>query len=186
VIDTMSAFHNGDENDAALMREFFKGPRKLAELGATVVIIHHDGKAESSKDYRGSSDFKAAVDQAFHVTNLSPDPGRLDRINLRCFKSRFGFSGSVVYFYAGGRFIRDQRVDAPARTQADHLTALLRQNPGRTQRDFESLTLKAGIARSATRDFLDNGVLSGVIRRELGANRAFHYALIGGKDDAEI
>ena len=36
------------------------------------------------------------IDQAFHVTNISSD-GKLDRIRLRCFKSRFGLSGNLVY-----------------------------------------------------------------------------------------
>jgi hypothetical protein len=100
VIDSLAAFISGDENSASDMRAFMHGTRRLVDLGATVIVIHHDGKAESARDYRGSSDFKAAVDQAFHVSNISAD-ARLGRLSLRCFKSRYGFTGSLVYDYAG-------------------------------------------------------------------------------------
>ncbi len=93
VIDSFIAFLEGDENSATVVRAFMNILRKLADLGATIILIHHDGKAESARDFRGSSDFKAGLDQAFHVTNLSQD-SRLDRLTLRCFKSRYGFHGS--------------------------------------------------------------------------------------------
>ena len=101
VIDTLVGFFEGaDENDAAAMRSFRdRELRRLADHGATIILIHHDGKSETARDFRGSSDFKAAVDQAFHVSNIGPD-GKLDRLTLRVFKSRFGYSGSLVYFYA--------------------------------------------------------------------------------------
>ena len=164
------------------MRSFMNGARHLADLGATVIVIHHDGKADSARDFRGSSDWKASVDQAFHVTNVTSD-GKLDRLNLRCYKSRYGFSGSLVYQYAGGRFVRDERADAPARTAADQLTDLLRQNPGLTLTAFEALAIKAGIPRSRTRNFLLGGERSG-IRAESGARRAVHYSLIEGGNHA--
>ena len=89
IVDSMIAFHGGDENDAAETRAFMQQCRMLADLGATVLVLHHNGKAETAKEYRGSSDFKAAVDAAFHVSNFGPD-GRLDTLRLHCFKSRFG------------------------------------------------------------------------------------------------
>ncbi|MDP8989138.1 MAG: hypothetical protein M3N41_03535, partial [Acidobacteriota bacterium] len=120
-------------------------------------------------------DFKAAVDQAFHVTNISRD-GKLDRLSLRCFKSRYGFCGSLVYLYSGGQFTRDEREDAPARTAADQLTEILRTNPGIGSRELDAVATKRGLTRSQTREFINNGVLAGVIRRETGAkNRVRHY-----------
>lgn len=41
--------------------------RNLAAAGATVLIIHHTGKGDGTKEYRGSSDIVAAVDAAFVV-----------------------------------------------------------------------------------------------------------------------
>jgi GTPase SAR1 family protein len=175
IIDSLIAFLGGDENDASVMRGFMNGARQLTDLGATVVTIHHDGKSTTAQDFRGSSDFKAALDQAFHITNITSD-GKLDRLSLRCYKSRYGFSGSLIYNYAGGLFLRDERVDAPARTAADQLTSILRTNPGITSREFDELSAKAGVARSRARVFLDNGILSGEVRREIGAkNQRRHY-----------
>lgn len=175
VIDSVIAFLGGDENDAAVMRGFMNGARRLVDVGCSVVVIHHDGKADSARDYRGSSDFKAAVDQAFHITNVTTD-GKLDRLSLRCYKSRYGLSGSLIYLYAGGRFVRDDRDDAPAVTTAEQLTAILRMNPGIGSKQFEDLAAKDGLGRNRARDFLSNGVLAGSIRREeIGRNRFQHY-----------
>src|SRR5205823_4928429 len=86
VVDSLIAFHGGDENDAGETRRFMHRCRRIADLGATVVIIHHDGKSERAKDFRGSSDFKAAIDLGFHVANFGD--GCLDRLVLRPFKAR--------------------------------------------------------------------------------------------------
>jgi len=181
VSDSLSAFNIGDENSAADMRRFMDQGRRLADLGATNIVIHHDGKGDSSRDFRGSSDFKANVDQAFHVTNLGPD-GLLDRLTLRCFKSRYGLNGSIVYRYAGGKFIRDERKDASARSLAEQLTALLRQHPGIGARAFEEKAQKQGLGRQRARDFLANGVLAEVIRRENAGRNGFRHYLQEGNE----
>ena len=77
-----------------------------------------------------------------------------------------------MYLYAEGRFVRDERVDAPARTAADELTELLRQNPGVETARFEKLAEKRGVSRSRTREFLANGVLGGFIEFERGSKNA--------------
>jgi hypothetical protein len=183
LIDSVVAFFGGEsENDAAAMRKFMHGPRRLADLGASVVLIHHDGKADSARDFRGSSDFKAAVDVAFHVTNSSPD-GKIENLRLRCFKSRFGFSGEIVYRYAGGKMLRDEAWDAPAQSRGLELTGLLRQHPGIKAKDFEDLAHKQGLGRNRARTFLQDGILSGVVRREIGAQRAQHHYLAGVEND---
>ena len=138
--------------------------RRLADLGATVAVIHHSGKADSSTDFRGSSDFKASVDVAFHVTNLSSDGKLLDRVTLRCFKSRYGFTGSIVYHYDGGRFVRDGRTDAPQRTASDQLTSILRRHPDLAGDAFEKLAADCGISRNRARTFLLDGVDAGLIK----------------------
>jgi hypothetical protein len=169
IVDSLIAFLEADENDAAQMRRFMNGLRKLADIGATAIVVHHDGKAETARDFRGSSDFKASLDQAFHVSNLGSD-GKLDRLNLRCFKSRYGFSGSLVYHYAGGRMVPNQSIDAPMKSMAEQLTEILRQNPGLTGEKFEKLAVSKGSTRQCARDFLANGVLAGTVHMERSAN----------------
>jgi hypothetical protein len=130
IVDSMVAFHGGDENDAGETRAFMQQCRTVADLGGTVVVVHHDGKADTSKDYRGSSDFKASLDEGFHITNLPGPDGRLGTLCLRCYKSRFGFAGELLYRYNASQFVRDQDPSAPSQTISERLTELLRTNPG--------------------------------------------------------
>jgi predicted ATP-dependent serine protease len=44
IVDSLSAFYGGDQNDAGEMRTFMNQCRKLADLGSTVAVIHHDGQ----------------------------------------------------------------------------------------------------------------------------------------------
>jgi hypothetical protein len=178
IVDCLIAFFKGDENSAADMRRFMDKLRRLSFEGATVVVIHHDGKADKARDYRGSSDMKASIDQSFHVTNVGPSM-RLDTLRLRCFKSRYGLSGDIVYRYADGRFVRDERPTAPARTVADQLRALLQRNPGIGVREFEKKAADEGIARSAARDFVESGVQEGSVGRTPAGRNKFRLTWEG-------
>src|ERR1035437_8059022 len=135
IVDSFSAFHGGDQNDAGETRAFMNRCRRVADLGACVIVIHHDGKAETSKDYRGSSDFKAAVDQAYHVASFGSD-GRLDKLVLRPYKSRIGAAAEITYNYADGQFLRGDAAEA-RQTVGEQLTVLLRMNPGITGRRLD-------------------------------------------------
>jgi len=175
VVDSLSAFYDGDQNDASAMRGFLYGCRKLADLGATVVIIHHDGKAESAKDYRGSSDFKAGIDQAFHVSNFGEEG--LDKLTLRTYKSRYGLMGSLMYCYAGGKFLRAEAGEANL-TVTEQLISLLRTNPGIRVTEFEQLVVKYNISRIRARTFLNEGLLSGLVGVRTGPRTTKRYYLV--------
>ncbi len=183
-VDSLSGFHVGDQNDAGEMRAFVHRCRRLANLGATVIIVHHDGKAESAKDYRGSSDFKAAVDVAFHVSNFASG-GRLDKLLLRTYKHRFGFSGDLSYQYAGGQLVRAESAETN-QTISEQLTAVLRLNPGANRKRFEELAAVRGIGRNQARAFLDAGVLSSGIRRERGPNNTKRHFLAATDAQGEL
>jgi hypothetical protein len=180
IVDSFSAFHGGDQNDASETRAFMHRCRRVADLGACVIVIHHDGKAETSKDYRGSSDFKAAVDQAYHVASFGSD-GRLDKLVLRPYKSRIGAAGEISYEYADGQFLRGDAGEA-RHTVSDQLTELLRTNPGITGRKYEELATTRSISRERAREFLNAGVFAGSVRRESGQRNAKRFFLNGGGD----
>jgi hypothetical protein len=184
VVDSLAAFHGGDENSAGEMRTFMNRCRRVANLGATVGIVHHNGKSETAKDYRGSSDFKAAIDCGFHVTNYS-DTGLLDKMVMRPFKMRMGASGEIVYFYADGRFVRGEATEA-RETITDQLMGLLRMNPYVTGKQFEDLAAKQEIIRTRARSFLATGVLAGTIKRDKGAGNLRRHYLPGTEAQNEI
>jgi DnaB-like helicase N terminal domain/AAA domain len=181
IVDCAAAYMaGGDENNAGEMRKFIRRCRRLADLGATLNLVHHDGKAETAKDYRGSSDFLAAVDVAYHVSNYSSD-GSLDQVRLRPYKHRFGCLRQILYHYRDGRMVRDDAPAAPAKVKAEQLTELLRRNPGIGQRDYERLVVAAGTPRRQAREWLETGVRAGEIRCERGTHNKRRYYLTVGE-----
>jgi len=87
VWDSLVEFARCDEQSSTGMREFMKLFRRLAHVGATVIVLHHTGKSKTSKDYRGSTDIKASVDMAYVVTGHARQ-GKLHRLEMTPFKSR--------------------------------------------------------------------------------------------------
>ena len=80
IIDSLIAFSQVDENDATKVRAYTGGLRRLADAGATVILLHHCGKGESTKHYRGTSGFEDSLDIGYVVTNIGPDSSRLDHV----------------------------------------------------------------------------------------------------------
>jgi RecA-family ATPase len=180
VVDSVVSFHPGSENDAAETRAFMQGLRRLADLGATVIFLHHSGKSDSSKDYRGSSDYKAAVDSAYHLANLV-NTTKLEALRLRAFKTRLASSAELCFRYQDGKFILDRR--GSTATAYDMLVSLLIQNPRMTVSAFENLAFGKGLGRDKARAFLTAGVNSGTITFETASHNRKLHTWIGSKDD---
>src|SRR5579872_2838103 len=49
IVDSVIAFHPGTENDANETRRYMAQYRSLTKMGATVILLHHIGKSETSK-----------------------------------------------------------------------------------------------------------------------------------------
>jgi AAA domain len=86
--DSFVEFNPGDEMSATDTRQFMKQFRALANDGATVLILHHTGKAAAAQDYRGSSDIKAGVDTAYRLDSEARREGKIHRLKMVNFKSR--------------------------------------------------------------------------------------------------
>jgi len=167
IIDSVIAFHPGAENDSNETRRYMAQYRRLTAMGATLVLLHHIGKSETAREYRGSSDYKASIDIGYKLTNLG-DSARLSALELRPFKQRFSVAPVLHLRYDNGVFSVDQ---AEARkTLTEQLCDLLKLNPGTTKSEFESLAADRGLGRNRARDFLASGVKGGTIRVEPGAN----------------
>lgn len=83
IVDSLIRFHEADENSATEMAQVMSHARLLSTEGATVVLIHHRGRNDSSL-YRGSSDILGAVDMAFSITR----DRKVGNLRLDCFKNR--------------------------------------------------------------------------------------------------
>lgn len=72
LIDTITRFIDGDENESEDMRKFARKVFRLVNAGATVVLLHHSKKGSSGSlddGLRGSSELAAFVDSCW-VTEL--------------------------------------------------------------------------------------------------------------------
>jgi hypothetical protein len=181
IIDALAGFHGGDENDAAETEIFMAQLRQLSNLGATVILLHNIGKAETSKLFRGSQRIKDGVDAGFCLTNLG-EPLRLETLRLKAFKARCGVLPELTIFYAGGRFERDAR--GPVKTEKESLRDLLIANPGVATKRFEDLASEKGLGRNRAREFCAEGVLAGTIRRDMGGNYRKFFTWIGSQKGA--
>jgi hypothetical protein len=166
IFDSVIAFHPGDENNANETRRYMAQYRKLTAMGATVIVLHHTGKSETSQEYRGSSDYKASIDIGYKLTNS--DPARLSRLELAPFKQRFSVAPILHLRYEDGIFSIDQ--SEIRKTAHEQLADLLKQNPGITKKEFDLLAVKRKLGRNRARSFLDKGVKNGTIRVEPGTN----------------
>ncbi|HWE52462.1 MAG TPA: AAA family ATPase [Bryobacteraceae bacterium] len=169
IVDSLVAFLQGEENSATEVRAYMQGFRKLADMGATVIILHHSGKADSAREYRGSSDIKASIDIGYHLAN-SGSTSELGTLRLRAFKARFSVNPEAVFHYETGRFRMDAR--APFVSAGDSLVTLLRNNPFVSKDAFEDLAKKEGISRTRARDFLSSGHLNGTVLISTGERGA--------------
>lgn len=174
IVDSLIGFHPGAENDNSETRRYMSQYRKLASAGAGIVLLHHSGKGENTKEYRGASDIKGSVDIAYHLANLSGD-GTLGTMRLKAFKMRFSATPELVFRYVNGEFLVDDRGTAP--TVTDSLGALLKANPGIRAADYEQLAADKNLGRNRARQFLHNGLSSGVVAmvRGGGNSKGFYW-----------
>ena len=91
VFDSLRRFHLGSENAPEEMAVIMAHLRELTKAGATVLVLHHTGKAEGSI-YRGSTEILAGVDVAFSLEKDKQQTRVLGTpvpLTLRCVKHRF-------------------------------------------------------------------------------------------------
>lgn len=182
IVDSLIGFFEGDENNASEVRQYMHAFRQLANMGATVVVLHHPGKGESSKDYRGSSDIKASIDVGYKLTNQG-DVSRLTSLHLAAFKARFTVETEAIFHYRDGEFQMDRR--PVVQMNEDIIRNLLVNNPGIRKEEFEKIALEKGVTRSRLRTFLVNSIGSGAVRVEPGPKNAIRHFWVGVKRDED-
>ena len=171
VFDSLVAFHDGSEQDASETRRFMGHFRALANAGATVVLIHHTGKAATSKEYRGSSDLKAAIDTGWLMEPLG-GTGQLGGARLVPFKNRLGVAEPLTIQYSDGKgFSAGSRQP----TDRDILEAIVKGHPGIGQKELIDTARKRGCSRDGARNLL-----------ELGEREAWLVVESGGKGGRKV
>ena len=156
--DSLVEFAGCDEQSANEIRKFMKLFRRLAHLGATVIVLHHTGKSKTSKEYRGSSDIKASVDMAYLVTSHSRY-GKLHRLEMNPFKSRIAPGQKFAMEFRAGHGFTAINVpkSTAARDQDDIVRTIVRENPKRNGTQIKKLAKELGVGKNLVDEILSNG-----------------------------
>lgn len=166
VLDSAVSFFEGNENSSVDVRQFLHRLRKLAASGCSIILIHHTGKAETAKKFRGSSDWGAGVDLAFVAENLSADPNCLDRIRLSVVKRRVPVESTVLLEWDGPTCQWTIRESTALEDCAEILGRLLRGNPGLSKRKLADLAAQRGVTRKRAYDWVNRGLESKLLYEE--------------------
>jgi hypothetical protein len=166
IVDSMIRFHSADENSATQMAPVMASLRELATAGASIVVLHHKSKSETSS-YRGSSDILAGADAAFAL-------GRRDGLlELRTIKNRFAAETTVEIRadFSTGTFSVAGMPGPECITEVARLAEIIRVSPGSTQNHVVN---RCGMNRQRAIDLLQRhtGKLWG---RNKGKARSWCY-----------
>lgn len=172
IIDSLISFSEGDENKASDVRTYMQAYRRLADRGATIVLLHNSGKGESSKSYRGSSDIKASVDVAYTLSNAGDY--RLTKLELSAFKMRFTVEPELTFDYNDGKFNRPRKI-----MTEELLQTLLIEHPGISTAEFENKALSKEVKRGPARTFLASGTGNGSIQVKKGDKNSNLHTWVG-------
>ena len=156
IYDSLVQFHPGDEQSASDTRPYMDQYRRLANLGATVIILHHTGKSENAQEYRGSSDIKAAVDMAYVLEERSKNNGKLGRLALKNYKARLAASHRSVIgleFRQGVGFV-DWNAPAPPPSPLDAVVEIVGRQPGQNQGEVVKAAMAGGVSKATAEKIL--------------------------------
>lgn len=173
IYDSLIEFHPGSEQSSTETRAFMRNFRALANLGATVIVLHHAGKAETSKLYRGSSDIKAAVDTAYNLRGVDDQPRKLGKLYMNCFKGRLMPGQNFGMEFQPRKGFVPCEAFGPARTAEEIISEILEANPGRNQTFIVTLARKRGCSKRQAEDCLKTGPW----KKTTGQNNSILYSL---------
>jgi hypothetical protein len=166
IVDSMIRFHTADENSATQMAPVMASLRELATAGASVVVLHHKSKSETSS-YRGSSDIVAGADAAFALVK------RDELLELRTIKNRFAAATTVEIHadFAAGTFSLCNTPERDSMADVDRFADIIRDSPGLSQNE---VVRRVGMKRDRAIELLRQNE-GGLWRSQAGANRSRCY-----------
>lgn len=176
VYDSLIQFHNGSEQDSSETRRYLALYRHLANLGAAVLLLHHTGKAENTKQYRGSSDIKAAVDQALCLELIGEGQGNTRTLRLTAFKTRIAHLEPLrIEWSEQGFRLSQNRI----RTNREIVEGIIADRPGMTGTEIGLLANAAGVPKNRCEALLMQGARDKWLKVDPGPRRSKLYSLVG-------
>jgi hypothetical protein len=174
--DSLVEFAGCDEHSSTDIRAFMNKFRLLANLGATVIILHHTGKTATSKQYRGSSDIKASVDMAYLVTG-TPRDGKLHQLVMEPFKSRIAPVGIVAMEFREGQGFTpvEVRSSTAKPDPAEIVHRIVIENPNSNGSQIKAMAKLEGVGKTK----VDEILISGEYSTARGRGAALLYTYTG-------
>lgn len=181
IFDSLIEFHPGSEQSSTETRAFMKYFRLLANLGATVIVLHHSGKAETAKIYRGSSDIKAAVDTAYQLQSVGNASNQLGQLLMKCFKGRLTPGQNFGLEFRQGQGFVASEAAGKTKTVSEIIAEILIENP----RSNQSRVVKLGQSRGCTKGQIEQALMAGPWLTERGPKNSTLYSLADSADAGE-
>jgi AAA domain len=159
--DSLVEFAGCDEHSSTDIRAFMNKFRLLANVGATVIILHHTGKTAASKQYGGSSDIKASVDMAYVVTGRS-NRGKLHWLTMKPFKSRIapGQTFTMEFRERKGFVAVNAPKTVAKEDPSDIIRRIVTENPKRNGTWIKNLAKTLGVSKGQVDEILGSGEYS--------------------------
>lgn len=170
IFDSLIAFHSGNEQDATETREYMEKFIELSKNGATVILIHHTGKGENTKEYRGSSDIKAAVDYGYVMESRND----MESIVIKDIKHRLSTGRDLIpVHYKDGKYLPGRDV------QYEQVISYVENNPDTIETAIVDALKSEKLPGNRIRTLLHKGVSVGQLVVRKGLKNASHYSLAG-------
>lgn len=175
IFDSLIRFHSLDENEATAMRVVSAFFRRLCNLGATVIVLHHRGKPSvegSRSPFRGSSEIEAGCDIAYCLTKKMTEHGPF--LDVRCFKNRHGLETEFRLRFDSekGLFLPQQTEEVEAEQERiKKISKAIAETPKASVDEIQKAT---GIPEKQLRELLKKGEGMGWTY-QAGAHNKYQY-----------
>jgi archaellum biogenesis ATPase FlaH len=179
IYDSLIQFHPGSEQDSSETRKYLDHYRRLVNEGCAVILLHHTGKGENSKQYRGSSDIKAAADQAFCLELVGQSEEGHSSLRLMPFKSRMAHIKPLRFEMTSSGF-QVSTYSGPTNRQI--FEQIIAEKPDMLGGEIVKLAQARGIAKNRAEQLLASGAREGWLVVTVGPRNAKQYRLRGPND----
>ncbi len=175
IFDSLIRFHTMDENDATAMRTVSESFRRLCNLGATVIVLHHQGKLSLGyrSPFRGSSEIEAGCDIAYSLTKTKTKDGLVLRVG--CFKTRHGLESEFRLKFDKGLFLP---LPTDEEIEQEHLHTIAKVIGDNPNADFAEIQQHTQMAEKKLRHLLKKGA-GNSWKVESGGHNKHQYSIDG-------
>ncbi len=194
IFDSLTDWLNGaNENDPSAMTDIMRQFRRLARMGAGVILLHHADKYRSG--YRGTTAIPAGADMAMKAQKTEDGVLQIREEKFRMCSSwemdvKFNFEGQYTY-----RVLRDESQDSRKNTEStadinqvrDELAKFHEKNKGAgmPQTQLVKAIQAYGVPRTKAQEMVAAGVRSKQWTFDGGTRNSLLYYLIGWKPESE-